>query len=144
MTINATIWVAIGGAIGSVARYWLALWMIPLSRDLPWGTITINIVGSFVISFFGTLTLEQGRYPVPELWRIAFMVGICGGFTTFSSFSLQTLELLRAGASGRALANIGLSVILCLAAATLGYLAADRLNGGVHQVTENVIEEDAS
>jgi CrcB protein len=144
MTMNATIWVAIGGAIGSVARYWIALWMIPLSRDLPWGTITINIVGSFVISFFGTLTLEQGRYPVPELWRIAIMVGICGGFTTFSSFSLQTLDLLRAGASGRALANIALSVILCLAAVTLGYLAANRLNGGIHQIAQNAVEEDAS
>jgi CrcB-like protein, Camphor Resistance (CrcB) len=67
-TTKATIWIAIGGALGSVARYWIALWVAPLSRDLPMGTITINMVGSFAISFFGTLTLEHGRYPVPELW----------------------------------------------------------------------------
>jgi CrcB protein len=81
---ETTLWVAIGGAVGSVARYWVALWMLPLSRDLPWGTMLINVVGSFVISFFGTLTVEHGRYASPELWRIAVMVGICGGFTADS------------------------------------------------------------
>jgi CrcB protein len=140
---ETTLWVAIGGAVGSVARYWVALWMLPLSRDLPWGTMLINVVGSFVISFFGTLTVEHGRYASPELWRIAVMVGICGGFTTFSSFSLQTLELLRSGALGHALLNIGLSVTLCLASVTLGYLAGERLNGGVRQVADMQIEEDA-
>ena len=138
-----TISIAIGGAIGSVARYWIALLMLPLSRDLPWGTITINIVGSFAIAFFGTLTIASGRHPLPEIARLFFMVGICGGFTTFSSFSLQTLDLLRAGAPVRALVNIALSVMLCLAATTFGYLAAAQLNGGVAQVAQIDIEEDA-
>ncbi len=140
---QTTLWVAIGGATGSVARYWVALLMMPYSKSLPWGTILINIVGSFAISFFGTLTVAGGRYPSPELWRLAFMVGICGGFTTFSSFSLQTLELLRAGAAGRALLNIGLSVILCLIAVTLGYLSAEHLNGGVEKIANIEIEEEA-
>ncbi|MFC0220073.1 fluoride efflux transporter CrcB [Pseudochelatococcus lubricantis] len=141
--MQTTLWVALGGAIGTVARFWIALWMAPLSRDLPWGTMLINVVGSFAISFFGALTVEHGRYPAPELWRAAFMVGICGGFTTFSSFSLQTLELIRAGAPGRALINIGLSVVLCLSAVALGYLAAERVNGGIRQVVQEQIEEDA-
>ncbi len=141
--IETTLWVAIGGAIGSVARYWVALWMMPFSRDLPLGTMLINVVGSFIIAFFGTLTVANGRYAAPELWRIFVMVGICGGFTTFSSFSLQTFELIRAGAPGRALVNIGLSVTLCLASVTLGYMAAERINGGVRQVADMQIEEDA-
>ena len=139
-----TLWVAIGGALGSVARYWVALWMLPMSRDLPWGTIVINIIGSFAISFFGTLTVEHGRFPISDVGRTFFMVGICGGFTTFSSFSLQTLELLKAGAVGRAFLNIAISVALCLASVTAGYLAAERLNGGVDEVAQNAIEEEAS
>lgn len=142
--MQATIMVALGGAIGSVARYWLALLMLPVSRDLPWGTIVINIVGSFAISFFGALTLEQGRFAVPEIWRLAFMVGVCGGFTTFSSFSLQTLDLLRAGQPGRALLNIGISVIVCLIAVWLGFLAAQQINSGSQQIAQTTIEEEAS
>jgi CrcB protein len=138
------IWIALGGAAGSLARYYIALWMMPLSRSLPWGTITINVVGSFAISFFGALTIASGRYPASDLWRAAFMVGVCGGFTTFSSFSLQTLELIRAGAPGRALLNVAISVVLCLGSVTLGYLLAERLNGGVAQIAQTTAEEETS
>jgi CrcB protein len=124
----ATLWVAIGGALGSVARYWIALWAAPLSRDLPLGTIGINVLGSFAIALFGALTAESGRSPLPDATRLFFMVGVCGGFTTFSSFSLQTLDLLRGGEIGRAMANILLSFVLCLGAATLGYVTAVHLN----------------
>ena len=112
--MTETLLVALGGALGSTARYWLALWALPLSRSLPWGTIGINIAGSFAISFFGTLTLAHGRFVAPEPARLFFMVGVCGGFTTFSSFSLQTFDLIRAGAMGRALINVAVSVLLCL------------------------------
>lgn len=64
--MTVTVWIALGGAIGSVARYWLALWTLPLSRDLPWGTIGINIAGSFLIGFFGTLTLEADVTLLPS------------------------------------------------------------------------------
>jgi CrcB protein len=143
-TLSDTVLVALGGALGSTARYWIALWALPISRGLPWGTILINIAGSFAIGLFGTLTLAHGRYPVPESARLFFMVGICGGFTTFSSFSLQTLDLLRAGAPGRALANAALSLLLCLGAVALGHAAGAALNGGAVQVAQTQAEEDAS
>ena len=75
------------------------------------------------------ITLADARYPLSEGWRLALLVGVCGGFTTFSSFSLQTLDLLRAGFLGRALANVGLSLALCLGAAALGYLVGTRVAG---------------
>lgn len=134
---------ALGGAFGSVARYWIALWALPVSRNLPWGTIGINIAGSFVIGFFGTLTLATGRHPAPDGVRLFVMVGLCGGFTTFSSFSLQTLDLLRGGSLVRAAANVVLSVALCLAAVALGHAIAQRFNGGDGAVAQLAIEEEA-
>lgn len=128
--MQATIAVAVGGALGSVLRYWIGLLLAHVSRDMPWGTIGINIAGSFLISLFGVLTLSAGRFPLPEVWRLAFIVGVCGGFTTFSSFSLQTFELLRLGQPGRAMLNIVISVGACLAATALGYIVAHYLNRG--------------
>ena len=121
-----TLWVAAGSALGGVARYWMALGVARLTGPaFPWGTILINIVGSFVIGFFGSLTAAgSGRIAVPPDVRTFVMVGICGGFTTFSSFSLQTLDLLRDGRAPQALANILLSVALCLAAVAIGHYGA--------------------
>jgi len=82
------------------------------------------VLGCLVIGYFGTLTLQGERYAVSDNLRLFVMVGLCGGFTTFSSFSLQTFDLLRAGAWGRALANIAASVVLCLAAVAAGHLLA--------------------
>lgn len=139
-----TLMIALGGAVGSVARYWIGIWALPISRVLPWGTIIINIARSFAISFFGTMTLAGGRYPLSEAARLFFMVGVCGGFTTFSSFSLQTLDLLRGGASARALSNIIASVVLCICSVAAGHAIAAHLNGGTQRITQNIVEEEAS
>jgi CrcB protein len=108
--------IAFGGAIGSLLRYGVSVLALPISQTLPWGTIIINVLGSFIIGFFGTLTLANGKYPVSENVRLFVMVGLCGGFTTFSAFSLQTLDLIREGSMLRAGANIILSVTLCVCA----------------------------
>jgi fluoride exporter len=122
------LWVALGSALGGVARYWMSLVAARLvGETFPWGTLVINILGSFVIGYFGTLTMPDGPRPASIEARLFVMVGICGGFTTFSSFSLQTLELLRGGESLRAFAYIAASVLLCLAGTALGhYLAIGR------------------
>jgi CrcB protein len=143
MSFATCIYVMIGGALGSLARYLVSLWALPVSRDLPWGTIGINIAGSFIIGFFGTLTLASGKFPVSENARLFVMVGICGGFTTFSSFSLQTLDLIRAGAMARAGINIVASVILCVMGVALGHYIAAQFNGHPPQVAQIPIEEEA-
>lgn len=143
MNLSTCLLVALGGAVGTLARYGLSAVSLPISQNLPWGTILINIVGSFVIGFFGTLTLASGKYPVSENLRLFVMVGFCGGFTTFSAFSLQTLDLLRDSALSRAIANVLLSVTLCIAAVAVGHLLAARLNGNARQIAQIPIEEDA-
>jgi len=119
------LWVALGGAIGSVARLWLSV-QVGLVTGLvfPWGTILVNIIGSLVIGFVATLTGPNGRVVVPIDAQAFVMVGLCGGFTTFSAFSLQTLELARDGRLLHAAANILLSVVLCLTAVALGHWLA--------------------
>jgi len=115
-------WVAVGGAIGSMARLWLGVKVTLLTGlAFPWGTILVNIIGSLVIGFVATLTGPNGRVVVPVNAQAFVMVGLCGGFTTFSAFSLQTLELARDGRLMHAGANIMLSVVLCLTAVALGH-----------------------
>lgn len=143
MSFTSCLVVILGGAIGTFLRYSVSVLALPISRDLPWGTILINISGSFVIGLFGTLTLASGRFPVSENLRLFVMIGICGGYTTFSSFSLQTLDLIRAGAITRACLNIGLSVVLCVAAVALGHAFAARINGGAQAIAQLQVEEDA-
>jgi CrcB protein len=137
------LWIAIGSALGGVSRYALTKALMPTSLAFPWSTIVINVIGSFIIGFFGTLTLSGGRYAVPENARLFVMVGLCGGFTTFSSFSLQTLDLLRSGHCARAAANVLLSVLLCLAAVGVGHALASKMNGGT-QIAQTYEEESAS
>lgn len=143
MSFYTCLVVMAGGAVGTLLRYLISFWALPISTELPWGTIIINIVGSFVIGFFGTLTLAHGRFPASEELRLFTMVGICGGFTTFSAFSLQTLDLMRAGAYGRALLNVAISVIACVVAVAAGHLLASRINGGEKTIAQIKIEEEA-
>jgi CrcB protein len=123
------LWVAIGGALGSVARFWCSGFVAQtVGGTFPWGTMLVNVVGSFVIGFFGTLTGPDGRFLVAPDARTFVMVGFCGGYTTFSSFSLQTLTLAYESEWLEAGGNILLSVVLCLLSVWLGHLAASSLN----------------
>lgn len=140
----ASLWIAFGGALGSLARYWSGLALAVFSKSLPWGTIFINIGGSFLIAFAGALTVSSGRLPVSDNIRLFIMVGFCGGFTTFSAFSLQNFELLRNGAYGRAFVNMALSVILCLAATALGACWGEKLAGKPQQIAAQAKLNSAS
>jgi CrcB protein len=127
--LESSLWIALGGAIGSVARFWLAeLVGAIVDSPFPWATVITNITGSFVIGFYATLTGPEGRLLASPVARQFVMVGICGGYTTFSSFSLQTLTLVQAGDWLRAGANVGFSVVLCLVAVWVGHIAAAAIN----------------
>lgn len=122
------LWVGLGGALGSVARFWAAGWITRQWGDaFPWGTLLVNITGSFLIGFVATLTASDGRWTTGPSFRTFFMVGICGGYTTFSAFSFQTLNLMRSGAWLQAGLNSVLSVVLCLVATALGCFLANSL-----------------
>lgn len=113
-------WVAAGGALGSVLRFGLDRWLTQaLGQALPWGTIVINCTGSFVIGLAAAL-FASGAGASSLEFRQFILVGVCGGFTTFSSFSLQTFTLLNADEPGRAALNVVLSLTLCLIAVALG------------------------
>lgn len=126
------LWVALGGALGSVLRYWLSnlIGEPPPPSGFPLSTLLINVTGSFVIGIFAVLAGPLGRFH-PD-WRNfsiqLVMIGICGGYTTFSSFSLQTLYLAQEGRWDLAALNIGLSVVFCLVAVWLGYATGSLLN----------------
>ncbi len=120
-----TICVAIGGAVGSVGRFWAGLLVErALSGVFPFGTLLINVSGSLLIGWLASATIPEGPLPDDALLRLLLMTGLCGGFTTFSAFSLQTIILLRAGDWLNAALNITLSVTLCLAATVAGHWLA--------------------
>lgn len=143
MSFTTCLVVMLGGALGTLARYLIGVVALPISGQLPWGTIIINITGSFVIGLFGALTLSSGRFPVSETMRLFVMIGLCGGYTTFSSFSLQTLDLMRGGALDRAAINITASVVLCIAAVAAGHAVGAHFNGGAREIAQIPIEEEA-
>lgn len=123
------LFIALGGALGSVGRFALSgLVAQHYGETFPWGTLIVNVTGSFIIGFFATLTSPEGRVLVGPTGRHFFMTGVLGGFTTFSSFSLQTLNLVRDGDWARAAGNATGSLVLCLLAVWLGHVAAASLN----------------
>jgi CrcB protein len=125
----AYFWIALGGALGSVGRFWLSGFVARhFGETFPWGTLLVNVSGSFAIGFFGTLTGPNGRWLVNPTGRQFFMIGVCGGYTTFSSFSLQTFTLMEEGQWWYATANVVLSVVLCLAGVWLGHVLASSIN----------------
>jgi CrcB protein len=121
--------VAVGGAAGSVARFWASGFIADrFGQTFPWGTLIVNVTGSFVIGFFATLTAPGGRWLVGPSGRNFFTTGICGGYTTFSSFSLQTLNLAQDEEWLYAGANAVFHLVFCLVAVWLGHILAVRLN----------------
>jgi fluoride exporter len=118
------LYVALGSALGGVARYWVSgLVAQRWGEVFPWGTLTVNVVGSGLIGVLAALG-ESARIGLPPEARALLIVGVMGGFTTFSSFSLQTLQLLQDGDWARALGNVVANVLLCLVAVALGYRLA--------------------
>lgn len=121
--------VGLGSALGSAARFLCSLGLLALfGEGFPWGTLAVNVVGSFVIGFFATMTEPDGRLFVRPATRQFVLAGLCGGFTTFSMFSLETIRLVEAGRPALAITNVGVSVLLWLVAVWLGSRLAQRLN----------------
>lgn len=117
--------VALGGAIGSVVRHWLTETVTTrLDSAFPWGTFLVNVSGCLLIGFFASLSGPAWRQFTSTEGRAFFMVGLCGGYTTFSAFSLQTLNLMRLGEWPRAAAYVAGSVMLCVLGVWLGHLLA--------------------
>jgi CrcB protein len=127
----AYLWVALGGALGSVSRFWVNGFVSDkVGATFPWGTLVINVVGSFVIGVIGAVASPEGRLDSQsrQFATQFLMIGICGGYTTFSSFSLQTLNLLRDREWLYAGGNVLLSVALCLVAVWLGWMLGSTFN----------------
>jgi fluoride exporter len=123
------LWIFLGGGLGSIARFAGSGFVArQFGETFPWGTLLVNISGSFIIGLFATLTAPEGRWLVAPSVRQFFMLGVCGGYTTFSSFSLQTLTLAEDGQWFKAGANAALSLMLCLVAVWLGQVLALNLN----------------
>ena len=123
------LWIAVGSALGGMARYWCTGFAARmLGETFPRGTLLVNITGSLIIGFFATLTGPDGRIFASSTVRQFVMIGLCGGYTTFSSFSLQTLNLANDGEWLQAGGNIIGSVVLCLLAVWLGHILAVSIN----------------
>ena len=125
----SALWIALGGALGSLARYYASDALArAVGPAFPWGTLLVNVSGSLLIGFVAGWEGGNGRLMESAFVRQFVMVGICGGYTTFSAFSLQTLEMLHAGDVGRAGANVAASVLLCVLGAWAGYALAAALS----------------
>jgi fluoride exporter len=120
-------YIAAGSVIGGVARYLLSV-IIQSGSGFPWATLFVNVTGSFIIGFYSTLSGPDGRLFASARQRQFVMTGFCGGYTTFSTFSLETFRLLEGGMVQTAFLNIAVSVVTWLLAVWLGYALASRLN----------------
>ena len=123
------LWIALGSALGGVGRYWCSgVIARHIGETFPWGTLTVNVVGSLLIGLLATVSEPDGRLLMSTTMRQFFMIGLFGGFTTFSSFSLQVLNLVRDGQWIPASLYIGGSVALCLVGVWLGHALGIAIN----------------
>jgi len=129
-TVKSYFWVAVGSMIGGMSRFWLSNVVAEkVGGFFPWGTIVINITGSFAIGLLWALVQAEGRLSASRIFVTQlFIVGICGGYTTFSSFSLQTLNLLREKQWLWAGGNVLISVFACMLAVWLGFMLGQAIN----------------
>jgi fluoride exporter len=127
VSLSTYVWIACGGALGSVLRFFCVEWVQLRWASFPWGTLLVNVIGSGVIGLVAALSSSDSRIPLTPELRQFVIVGVLGGFTTFSSFSLQTLMLMRGGAWFSASANVVGSITLCLLTAWLGLMLGNAL-----------------
>jgi CrcB protein len=120
--------VAGGSVLGGLTRYLVALALETGAGSLPWATLFVNATGSFIIGFYAAFSGPDGRLFASVQQRQFVMTGFCGGYTTFSAFSLETFKLFHSGHTLTALANVLASVVCWLLAVWLGHLLAVRLN----------------
>ena len=130
--MSAVLWIGIGGALGSVARYLLAM---SVDRALPglfpWGTLVCNVVGCFLIGLLTEVLVDDRRMLLSPEARQGVMVGLLGGFTTFSTFGLQTMKMVETeGAYGWAVSNVAMSITFCLVGVWLGSLLGAAIRRG--------------
>ena len=124
------LWVALGGALGSVARFALSTFIARrFGEGFPWGTVFVNVTGSFLIGVLAALSESGGKLAGAVTLQRFLVVGICGGYTTFSAFSIQTLDLARSGHAVAAGLNVLVSVVICLVAVWCGHLLGSAFRG---------------
>ena len=124
------LWIALGGALGSMARFWMSGAIAArFDGKFPWGTLFVNITGSLLIGIFAAMSETGGRLAGAVTLQRFLVVGICGGYTTFSAFSVQTLDLMRAGNWPAVAGNVLGSVLLCLAAVWFGHWLGGAISG---------------
>jgi CrcB protein len=124
--MSQVIAIAVGGAIGSVMRYWLSTGVHAwLGRGFPYGTLAVNVLGCLVMGVLFVLFTE--RFAANGVLRAGLLIGVLGGFTTFSSFSIETFSLIEQGAMAKAVGNVAASLVLCVGATWLGVILARQI-----------------
>ena len=124
--MNHILAIAVGGALGSVLRFWMSNWVMGmLGRGFPYGTLLVNVSGSLLMGFLYIILIE--KFNASAEWRALLLIGLLGGFTTFSSFSMETFNLIEAGEILKAIGNVILSVSVCLAATWLGVVVGRQI-----------------
>ena len=123
------LWICLGGAIGTGARYLLSGWLLRVAGPgFPYGTLAVNVIGSFLLCFLMQISLATE--PFPPTLRVVLATGVMGGFTTYSAFNYETLRLFQEDAWLLGFANLAVTVVACLAAGLLGFLSGRLLTGG--------------